>query len=186
MPKEKIRWGVLSTANIGRVAVIPAIQASHNGELVAVASRDPDKAKQFASRLGIGRAYGSYAALLEAGDIDAVYIPLPNSLHREWTIRAAQAGKHILCEKPLPWAAGGCLERAAAARQHGVPLDPGRRQPRPSLGLSATRRTNSAAPIGRPHQPLLNRPGQPGVLSLYSHRSRMTHAGQSGLRALQT
>jgi xylose dehydrogenase (NAD/NADP) len=122
MPDKKIRWGILSTANIGRVAVIPAIQASHNSEVVAVASRDLEKAKEFASRLGIPRAYGNYTALLEAGDIDAVYIPLPNSLHREWTIRAAQAGKHILCEKPLGLNADECLEMDAAARQHSVSL----------------------------------------------------------------
>jgi xylose dehydrogenase (NAD/NADP) len=122
MPEKKIRWGILSTANIGRAAVIPAIQAAHNGEVVAVASRDPEKAKAFAGRLGIPRAYGSYTALLEAEDIDAVYIPLPNSLHREWTLRAAQAGKHILCEKPLALDAGECLEMEAAARQHGVVL----------------------------------------------------------------
>jgi len=122
MPEKKIRWAVLSTANIGRATVIPAIQASHNGELVAVASRDPGKASEFVSRLGIPRSYGSYAALLEAEDVDAVYIPLPNSLHREWTIRAAQAGKHILCEKPLALNADECLEMDAAARQHGVLL----------------------------------------------------------------
>ena len=122
MPEKKIRWGVLSTANIGRAAVIPAIQAARNGEMVAVASRDLEKAKEFAGRLGIPHAYGSYMALLEAEDIDAIYIPLPNSLHREWTIRAAQAGKHILCEKPLALNADECLEMDAAARQHGVTL----------------------------------------------------------------
>jgi D-xylose 1-dehydrogenase (NADP+, D-xylono-1,5-lactone-forming) len=119
---QKIRWGVLSTANIGRAAVIPAIQASHNGELVAVASRDLEKGEAFAGRNGIPRAYGSYEALLEAGDIDAVYIPLPNTLHREWTIRAAELGKHILCEKPLAMNAAECLEMEAAASQHGVKL----------------------------------------------------------------
>jgi xylose dehydrogenase (NAD/NADP) len=122
MTEKKIRLGVLSTANIGRAAVIPAIQAARNGEVVAVASRDLEKAKEFAGRLGIPHAYGSYMALLEAEDIDAIYIPLPNSLHREWTIRAAQAGKHILCEKPLALNADECLEMDAAARQHGVIL----------------------------------------------------------------
>jgi xylose dehydrogenase (NAD/NADP) len=122
MTEKKIRWGVLSTANIGRAAVIPAIQAARNGEVVAVASRDLEKAKEFAGRLGIPHAHGSYMALLEAEDIDAIYIPLPNSLHREWTIRAAQAGKHILCEKPLALNADECLEMDAAARQHGVIL----------------------------------------------------------------
>ncbi len=119
---DKIRWGVISTANIGRAAVIPAIQASYNGELVAVASRGQAAAEAFAARLGIPRAYPSYAALLEAKDIDAVYIPLPNSLHREWTIRSAEMGKHILCEKPLGLTSQECLEMEAAARQHGVHL----------------------------------------------------------------
>ena len=119
---KKVRWGVLSTANIGRAAVIPAIQASHNSELVAVASRDRVKGEAFAARLGIAKVYDSYAALLEAEDIEAVYIPLPNSLHREWTIRAAEMGKHVLCEKPLALNAAECLEMDAAASQHGVKL----------------------------------------------------------------
>jgi xylose dehydrogenase (NAD/NADP) len=118
----KVRWGVLSTANIGRAAVIPAIQASKNGQLIAVASRDLAKSESFAGRLGIPKAYGSYEELLEDGDIDAVYIPLPNSLHREWTIRAAEKGKHILCEKPLAMNAAECLEMEAAASQYGVKL----------------------------------------------------------------
>ena len=122
MADRKIRWGVISTANIGRAAVIPAIQASRNGELAAVAGREAGKAEAFAAQLGITKAYGSYAALLEAPDIDAVYIPLPNSLHREWTLRAAAMGKHILCEKPLGLTAQECLEMEAAAEQNGVKL----------------------------------------------------------------
>ena len=102
MPDRKIRWGVISTANIGRGAVIPAIQASRNGELSAVASREASKATEFAERLGIPRAYGSYEELLAAADIDAVYIPLPNSLHREWTVKAA-AGRQA---HPVRKAAG--------------------------------------------------------------------------------
>ncbi len=119
---KKIRWGVISTANIGRWAVLPAIQASQNGLLVAVASRDLEKARAFASDSQIPQAYGSYEALLEAEDIDAVYIPLPNSLHREWTIKAALAGKHVLCEKPLALNAQECQEMDAAAQEHGVKL----------------------------------------------------------------
>ena len=119
---SKIRWGVISTANIGRAAVNPAIQASSNGELVAVASRDHETARAFAVTHGIRRSYGSYEALLEADDVDAVYIPLPNSIHREWTIRAAEAGKHVLCEKPLAMTASECDEMAAAAEEHGVEL----------------------------------------------------------------
>jgi len=100
----------------------PGHKASRNGKLVAVASRQLEKAEAFAAELGIPKAYGSYEALLEAGDIDAVYIPLPNSLHREWTIRSAEMGKHILCEKPLALNAQECLEMEAAARQYGVQL----------------------------------------------------------------
>lgn len=122
MADRKIRWGVISTANIGRAAVIPAIQASRNGELVAVAGRDADKARAFALKLGIPRSYGSYQALLEAQDIDAVYVPLPNSLHREWTLRAAELGKHVLCEKPLGLTAQECLEMEAAAERNQVKL----------------------------------------------------------------
>src|SRR5215213_1366089 len=110
MEQPKVRWGVLSTSNIGRRAVLPAIQRSTNGELLAIASRDADKARAFADELGIPRAYPSYEQLLADPEIEAVYIPLPNSLHREWTIKAAQAGKHILCEKPLGLNAAECAE----------------------------------------------------------------------------
>lgn len=122
MPQRKVRWGVLSTANIGRAAVIPAIRASRNGELVAVASREPERARAFASENHIPRSYGSYEALLDAEDVDAVYIPLPNSLHREWTVRAAGAGKHVLCEKPLGLTALECEEMHRAAEEAGVRL----------------------------------------------------------------
>jgi D-xylose 1-dehydrogenase (NADP+, D-xylono-1,5-lactone-forming) len=122
MTHGKLRWGVLGTANIGRAAVNPAIQASTNGELVAVASRDPERAREFAEKASIPRWHGGYDALLEDGEVDALYIPLPNSLHREWSIRAAEAGKHVLCEKPLAVTAGQCREMAAAADANGVKL----------------------------------------------------------------
>ncbi|MGQ9598910.1 MAG: Gfo/Idh/MocA family protein [Anaerolineae bacterium] len=122
MTERKLRWGVLSTANIGRAAVIPALQRSRNGVVLAVASRDKEKARVFAEQQRIPRAYGSYEALLADEEIDAVYIPLPNSLHREWTIKAAEAGKHILCEKPLALTAAECAEMDTAARQNGVRL----------------------------------------------------------------
>jgi len=122
MTERKLRWGVLSTSNIGRVAVNPAIQASSNGELVAVASRNGNAAREFAEESGIPSAYGSYEALLEDGGIDAVYNPLPNSLHMEWSIRAAESGKHILCEKPLALNAAQCREMEAAASANGVKL----------------------------------------------------------------
>jgi predicted dehydrogenase len=98
---EKIRWGVISTARIGENRVIPAIQASSNGIVAAVASRSLEKAQAFAARLSIPKAYGSYEALLADPDIDAVYNPLPNSEHAAWSIAAAEAGKPTLCEKPL-------------------------------------------------------------------------------------
>ena len=122
MAEHKLRWGILSTANIGRAAVIPAIQSSKNGEVKAVASRDKQKGAEFAARLGIPRWFGSYEALLDDPDIDAVYNPLPNSLHHEWSIKAARAGKHVLCEKPLALNASQCLEMDAAAKESGVLL----------------------------------------------------------------
>lgn len=98
---EKIRWGILSTANIGRGKVIPAIQQSRNGRVLAVASRDLNHAKTFADDLNIPRAYGSYEELIADPDIDAIYNPLPNSMHAEWSIKCAEAGKPTLCEKPF-------------------------------------------------------------------------------------
>lgn len=122
MPEKTLRWGVISTSNIGRRAVNPAIQASANGELLAVASRDEDRARSFAEEEGIPTAYGSYEALLDDDRIDAVYNPLPNSLHKEWTIRAAEKGKHVLCEKPLALDAAECREMDAAASANEVKL----------------------------------------------------------------
>jgi len=122
MSERRLRWGVISTANIGRKAVNPAIQASSNGELMAVASREEDRARAFAREEGIPTSHGSYEALLEDERIDAVYNPLPNSLHKEWTIRAAEKGKHILCEKPLALNASECREMDAAAAANGVKL----------------------------------------------------------------
>ncbi|HKM78017.1 MAG TPA: Gfo/Idh/MocA family oxidoreductase [Candidatus Bathyarchaeia archaeon] len=120
--QRKIRWGVLSTANIGRVALVPAIQHSNNGKLVALASRNMQKGSEFAAKFGIPVTYGSYDDLISADDVDAIYIPLPNSLHREWVVKAAEAGKHVLCEKPLAMNAADCSEMDAAARRNGVKL----------------------------------------------------------------
>jgi predicted dehydrogenase len=122
MTDQKIRWGIISTAGIGRRAVIPAIRASRNGLLAGIASRDAARAAQFATENGFARSFGSYEALLDDPAIDAVYNPLPNSLHHEWTIKAIQAGKHVLCEKPLAMNAAQCAEMIAAAKQHGVLL----------------------------------------------------------------
>ena len=100
MPK-KIRWGVLSTAAIAMKKVVPAMQKGQLCEIAAIASRDLPKAKEAAATLGIATAYGSYEELLADASIDAIYNPLPNNLHVPWTIKAAEAGKHVLCEKPI-------------------------------------------------------------------------------------
>jgi xylose dehydrogenase (NAD/NADP) len=97
----KIRWGILSTADIGLRALIPAIQNSRNGDVVAIASRSFERSKQIAEEMGIPQAYGRYLDLLEDPNIVAIYNPLPNSLHAPWTIKAIEHGKHVLCEKPL-------------------------------------------------------------------------------------
>ncbi|MDQ4036050.1 MAG: Gfo/Idh/MocA family oxidoreductase [Chloroflexota bacterium] len=96
-----LRWGVLSTAVIARTKVIPGIQRAPNCEVIAIASRDPSLAERAAKELGIPTAHGSYEALLADPEVDAVYVPLPNHLHATWSIAAAEAGKHVLCEKPL-------------------------------------------------------------------------------------
>jgi predicted dehydrogenase len=98
---KKIRWGVLSTAAIGLKKVIPAMQRCEFASVDAIASRDLAKSQQAASALGIPTAYGSYEELLADPTIDAIYNPLPNNMHIEWTIKAAEAGKHVLCEKPI-------------------------------------------------------------------------------------
>jgi len=97
---DKVRWGLLSTANINR-KLIPAIRSSKRGELVAVASRNQSHASSYADHWSIPYAFGSYQSMLDSGKIDAVYISLPNHLHAEWSIKALQAGVHVLCEKPL-------------------------------------------------------------------------------------
>src|ERR671936_3225176 len=107
MTADPVRWGIVSTAHINRL-VIPPAQASEKVALIAGASRDEARARAYAREWGIERAYGSYEALLDDPDVEAVYISLPNSLHVEWSIAALEAGKHVLCEKPLRrHAAGG-------------------------------------------------------------------------------
>jgi predicted dehydrogenase len=113
----KVRWGILSTAKIAREKVIPAMQLGTYCEVVAIASRNREQAQETASRLHIPVVYGSYEELLSDADIDAVYIPLPNHLHVEWAIKAIQAGKHVLCEKPIALSseeAGQLLQAAQA------------------------------------------------------------------------
>lgn len=117
-PKTTLRWGLLSTARINR-SLIPALRASSRSRLVAVASRGLDKAKAYAQAWQIERAFGSYEAMLESPEIDAIYISLPNRLHAEWTIRSLRAGKHVLCEKPLATRVEDVDAIAAAARETG-------------------------------------------------------------------
>lgn len=96
-----VRWGVLSAANIGVKHVAPAIHASHNGRLVAVGSRNSQRAREAYAFAPAVHVYGDYQSVLDDPEIEAIYIPLPNSLHAEWTIKALRANKHVLCEKPL-------------------------------------------------------------------------------------
>jgi predicted dehydrogenase len=119
---RRLRVGVLSTANIATEKVIPGMRRGTRCDVAAIASRDASSAAAVARQLGIPRAHGSYEALLADPDIDAVYIPLPNHLHAEWTIAAARAGKHVLCEKPLAMTAADAESMVAAARDAGVIL----------------------------------------------------------------
>lgn len=117
-----VKWGVLGCARIAASAVIPGIQGSSNGEVLAVASRDLKKARDYAARFGIPRVYGSYQELLDDPDVQAVCVPLPNSLHKEWTVKAALTGKHVLCEKPIACNEAEAREMADTCRAHGVLL----------------------------------------------------------------
>ena len=119
---RRIRWGVLGTANIAKGCTIPGMQLAKNCELYAIAGRSRQKAEQFRADFGFEVAYDSYEALLADPKVEAVYIPLPNTLHHEWVGKAANAGKHILCEKPLAPSAREAEEMQAAAKQNGVML----------------------------------------------------------------
>ena len=119
---DQVRWGILSTAVIGTEQVIPAIQNAANCDVVALASRDFQKGQAAAERLGISHAYGSYEELLGDGTIDAIYNPLPNHLHREWTIAAARAGKHVLCEKPFALSSSDAQAMVDVCSTEGVKL----------------------------------------------------------------
>jgi xylose dehydrogenase (NAD/NADP) len=118
---DPLRWGLLGTARINR-RLIPPLRVSPGNRLRAVASRDAERAAAYAREWGIARAYGSYEELLADGEIDAVYVPLPNHLHAEWAIRAARAGKHVLCEKPLALSVAEVDAMAAAAGEREVVL----------------------------------------------------------------
>ena len=114
---KKIRWGVLSTAKIGIEKVIPAMQLGEYCEVTGIASRKPETAQTASRQLGIPRAYGSYEKLLADPDIEAVYIPLPNPLHVPWSMRALEAGKHVLCEKPIGLSVAEAEELLVAAKK---------------------------------------------------------------------
>jgi predicted dehydrogenase len=115
---SKVRWGVLSTAHIGTAVVIPAMQQGAYCEVAAIASRDLEKAEAEAQRLGIPMAYGSYEELLADSQIDAIYNPLPNHLHVPWSIKALEAGKHVLCEKPIAPTVAEAQRLLDAAKQY--------------------------------------------------------------------
>jgi predicted dehydrogenase len=115
---QQLRWGVLSTAKIGREKVIPALQKSAHNQVLAICSRDAQSARRVADELQIERAYGTYEELLADPDIDAIYNPLPNHLHVDWSIKALQAGKHVLCEKPLGLNTADAQRLVDAAQAH--------------------------------------------------------------------
>lgn len=119
---SKVKWGILGCAGIAEKAVIPAIKKAENCELYALASRDKKKARDFAERFKGEKYYGDYEKLLKDDMVEAVYIPLPNSLHKEWTIRAARYGKDILCEKPLGLSYDQAREMTEVAKEEGVLL----------------------------------------------------------------
>lgn len=122
MPR-KVRWGVLGAASIALRRTIPGMQKGEWSEIAAIASRDPRKAQQAAQALGIPKAYGSYDELLADPAIEAVYNPLPNHLHVPWTIRAAEAGKHVLCEKPIGVTAEEAKSLLAVRDRNGVKIE---------------------------------------------------------------
>ena len=119
---RKIKWGVLGTAGIARKQTIPGMQQADNCELYAIAGRSMEKAEQFRERFGFEKAYGSYNELLADPEVEAVYIPLPNELHCEWTVKALNAKKHVLCEKPLAPTTEQVETMIRCARENGVHL----------------------------------------------------------------
>jgi predicted dehydrogenase len=119
---SKVRWGVLGAADIALKKVIPAMQRGAWSEVVALASRDAGRAREAARSLGVPKAFGSYEELLADGEIEAVYNPLPNNLHVPWTTKAAEAGKHVLCEKPVAMNAAEARELLAVRDRTGVKI----------------------------------------------------------------
>ncbi len=119
---DKVRWGVLGVAKIATAKVIPAMQQGRWTTVTAIASRDVERARRAAASLGIPKAYGSYEELLNDPEIDAIYNPLPNQLHVPWSIRAAEAGEHVLCEKPIGLSADETRALLAARDRTGVKI----------------------------------------------------------------
>ena len=115
---RKVKWGVLSTADIGLTKVLPAMRQGEHSTLHGIASRNLDRARAAAEQLGIPRTYGSYEGLLADPEIEAVYIPLPNHLHVPWSIKALEAGKHVLCEKPIGLTSAEARQLLEVSRQH--------------------------------------------------------------------
>src|SRR5690625_3641095 len=118
--RDIVRWGIIGNARIAREELIPAIKEANNAELTAIASRSPAAAKDAAETYGFRKFHDSYDALLRDPDVDAVYIPLPNGLHAEWTVKAARAGKHVLCEKPAALTSVEAQRMVEACRVNGV------------------------------------------------------------------
>ncbi len=120
---EKVRWGVLGVADIAVKKVIPAMQRGECSQIVGIASRDLKKAQQAAEQLGIRKAYGSYEDLLADPEVEAIYNPLPNQLHVPWSIKAAEAGKHVLCEKPISLTVDEAVSLLRARDRTGVKIE---------------------------------------------------------------
>jgi len=120
--ERKVKWGVLGYARIARNSVIPAIVKASNSEFYAIASRDEGRLKECVKEFNCPKAYRSYDELLEDPEVQAVYIPLPNSFHKEWTIKAARKGKHVLCEKPIALNTAECMEMIDECRKNNVKL----------------------------------------------------------------
>ena len=123
MEKKTVRWGVLGCSGIGKSRTIPGLLACENAELYAIAGRHEEKLKAYAEPFAPKKLYTDYQALLDDENVDAVYLPLPNGIHMEWVKKAAAAGKHILCEKPMALTEEQVREMFAAAKEHGVLLE---------------------------------------------------------------
>ena len=123
MEKKTVRWGVLGCSGIGKSRTIPGLLACENAELYAIAGRNEEKLKAYAEPFAPKKLYTDYQALLDDENVDAVYLPLPNGIHMEWVQKAAAAGKHILCEKPMALTEEQVREMFAAAKEHGVLLE---------------------------------------------------------------